>query len=124
MKYGIVVATMVACLAGSACHHPITIVTPAGQAAWTKDQVVVRINEIETTTIQAAGTGGMPMATARQIVRFTVAADRIMQASDNGWKPALIAAWVEAKRSIPVTTNHAVATAIASIDLVITAIGG
>jgi len=123
MKYGIVVA-MVACLAGSACHHPLTIVTPAGQTAWTKDQVAVRINEIETSTIQAAGTGGMPMATARQIVRFTVGADRILQASDNGWKPALIAAWVEAKKSIPVSTNHAVTTAIAGIDLVIAAIGG
>ena len=108
----------------SACSRPSTIVTPAGQVAFTKDQIVVRINELENVAIQAAGTGGLPMPTAKIIVKFCVGGDQIIQASASGWQAALAQAWATAKPLIPPTTNAAVVAAISAVDVALATLGG
>jgi hypothetical protein len=113
-------------LVTEACHPPPTIVTPAGKVAYTKDEVVVRVNELENTVIEAAHTGGLPRAQAKVIVRFTVSADRAIKAPT--WIAAVTSLWGDTKKALatmtPPITNPAVNTAIASVDIVLAALGG
>lgn len=128
MKALVLVALLTLSSLSAACHAPVTIVTPAGKAAYTKDQIVVRINELENTAIQAAGTGGLPMAQAKTIVRFTVSADKAIKASAKGWAAAVTSLWTDAKKAFatatPPITNPAVNAAIGAVDLVLASLGG
>ncbi len=107
-----------------ACHPPVTIVTPAGKTAYTQDQIVVRINELENVAIQAAGSASLPLPIAKRIVQFTVGADQTIKASKAGWQAAVATAWKELKEYLPPTSNPAVATAIAAVDIVLASLGG
>lgn len=110
---------LVVTLAGVACHRPVTIVTPAGQAAFTADQVVMRVNELQAAAIQAEATGGLPTATTRVIVQFCVDADKTLAATLSGWRATVSTAWTQTKARLPVITNPAVQAAINAIDVVL-----
>ena len=69
-----------------ACHAPVTITTPQGQAAYTADQVAVRVNELQNAAIAAEANGGLPTATTRTIVSFAVSGDKILAQAPAGWQ--------------------------------------
>jgi hypothetical protein len=104
-----------------ACHAPVTITTPAGHAAYAADQIVTRLNQLEDVAIQAAGTGGLPVPTAKVIVRFCVAADRTIQAQQKGWANAVATAWEAMKQQLPTITNPAILALISSLDVALAA---
>lgn len=59
-------------LSGGACHAPVTIVTPQGQAAYQADQVVLRLQELSNVVIADTGTqpGNITPADAFTIIEW------------------------------------------------------
>ena len=106
-----------------ACAPPPTVVTQAGKTAFTADQIVVRVNELENAAIQANSTGGLPVATTRIIVEFCVSADKTLKATPAGWQATVATAWKQAKAKIPPQTNAAVQSAISAVDVVLASLG-
>jgi hypothetical protein len=105
------------------CHAPVTITTAQGKTAFTADQIVQRVNELQSAAIQANGAGGLATSTTRTIVTFCVAADQTLAATPAGWQASVSAAWASAKTQLPVITNPAVAAAISAVDVVLAAVG-
>jgi hypothetical protein len=96
---------------------PKSIVTDAGRIAYTADQVVARIVEVQTAVIKLQQAGQMPTATARQIVTFTVAALETIKATPDGWKPTVYAAWTQVRPRL--VTDPVTASWVVAIDAVI-----
>lgn len=106
-------------LALSACHAPTTIQTPAGQIAYTADQIVLRVNELQSAAIAAEAAQQLPTATTRTIVTFCVAANRTLATTPTGWAATLATAWGQTKAQLGPITNPAVAAAIHALDVVL-----
>lgn len=111
-------------LIDSACHAPVTITTPAGKAAYTADQVAVRVNELERATIDAQAQGALPLETARYLVEFCVGADKTLAAAPSGWQAVVGKAWAETKAKLPPVTNPLILSAINAVDVVLASYGG
>lgn len=101
------------------CHAPVTITTPQGQAAFKADQVVVRVNELQSAAIKAEAGGGLSTSLTRVIVTFAVGADKTLAAAPDGWQSAVRAAWLDAKKQLLTVTNPAVLAAMGAVDLVL-----
>ena len=100
------------------------IVTPQGQTAYTADQIVIRVNELQATAIQAEANGGLPTNTTRVIVQFCVSADKTLAATPSGWGVTVAKAWDEAKANPalkPYLSNGYIAAAVALVDGVLAA---
>ena len=106
-----------------ACHAPVTVTTPQGKAAYTADQIVVRVNELQRAAVSAEAGHALDTATTRTIVEFCVSADKTLAATPNGWQATVGTAWVEAKKKLPLITNQAVMAAIGAVDVVLATIG-
>ncbi len=107
------------------CHAPATVVTPQGQAAYTADQIAVRVNELERAAIAANAQTppGLDTSTTRQIVTFCVNADQTLRTAPQGWQVTLKTGWQALKAHLPPITNPAIAGAINTLDLVLAALG-
>jgi hypothetical protein len=114
---------LITLLAGTACSPPASIQTPQGKAAYTADQIVIRVNELQAAAIQAEANKGIDTATARIIVQFAVSADKTLKEVPAGWQAAVAKAWAETKAKLPVITNPAVSSAISSVDVVLASFG-
>ncbi len=122
MKAFILALTLLApVVAASNCTPPPTIVTPQGKTAYTADQIAIRVNELEAAAIQANATGGLPVATTRIVVKFTVSADKILKDVPSGWQTAVATAWTQTKQQLAGVTNPNVVAAISAVDLVLAA---
>lgn len=106
----------------AACHAPVTVVTPEGKAAFTADQIVLRINNLQNAAIQAEATGGLSTDTTRTLVEFAVTANRTLKTVPDGWQQSVATAWAETKKRLPPITNLAVMAAVDSVDLVLAAL--
>jgi hypothetical protein len=110
---------------------PVSIQTPQGKQAYTADQIVIRLNELQNAAIQAnslmdpkTGLPGLPTPTTRIIVQFVVSSDKTLKDLPAGWQQTVATAWAETKRQLPIITNPAVSVAIGSVDVVLAALGG
>ena len=122
----IVVAVFVTVFAAgsSACvHAPATITTPAGKAAFNADQVVLRLNELETAAIVANSQNGLSVDKTKVFVEFVVSADTILKTTPNGWLATLTSAWNVAKSKIGVSSNAAVTAAMGAVDVALASLG-
>ena len=107
-----------------ACHAPVTVTTPAGQTAYTADQIAIRVGELQNAAIQAEATGSLPTAQARIIVTYCVQASQVLQATPAGWAQTVAAAWTEARKQIPIN-NPLIAAAVSGMDVALAAyLGG
>lgn len=104
----------------AACHAPATIVTPAGQAAYSADQVITRLQEISNLVIADTGTqpGNIKPKDAFTIIEWisgdaqhvdpttgkiaptTGIAQLVATTQGQGWKAAAKAAWNARIRAI------------------------
>lgn len=106
-------------LAAPACTpRPATIVTPAGQLAFTADQIVLRVNELQAAAVDANRNGILDIGTTRTIVNWSINADTVLKVLPAGWKTTLIASWHVAKAEIH-TTNSIIQSAMAAVDAVL-----
>lgn len=122
MKY----LLLVLCLSLSACAAPVTITTPQGKVAYTADQIVLRVNELQNAAIAANATvpPSLPTATTRIIVEFCVSADKTLAATPAGWQATLATGWNAAKAKIGTPSNPAIVSAMSALDVVLAAFGG
>lgn len=116
---------LVALLSTTACHPPITIVTPAGKAAFVADRVLQRIEELEKAAIAANAANVLDIKTTRLIVVFARDAAQTLKAVPQGWQATLVTAWRQAKTALPASMTPTVQTAVSLVDTVIaTLVGG
>lgn len=116
----------------TSCAHPSSITTPQGQVAYTADQIVQRINELQNAAIAANqtlnkdGSKGLPDATTRAIVTYcTTVALPTLKATPAGWQQTVVTGWTALKGQIRVDlSNPLIASVISSVDLVLAAYGG
>lgn len=111
-------------LATPACHAPVTVTTPQGKAAWTADQVAVRVNELGKAVIDAQAQNQIPLATARDLIQFCSSADKTLAAAPAGWQATVGKAWAEVKAKLPATLSPLVQSAVNVVDTALAATGG
>lgn len=81
-------------VAGPACTHYVPVIaSPAAKQAYAADQVVTRIEELQTVVIDLALSNQIPMPTARIIVKWTVAANTTIGQTPNGWQAVVSVGW-------------------------------
>ncbi len=103
------------------CHAPVTITTPQGHAAYTADQVVVRVNELQNAAIaaNAATPPALSTTTTRVIVQFAVATDTTLAQVPAGWQATVRTAWATAKAQLTGITNPLITALMAAVDAVL-----
>lgn len=119
MRKFIVVLILSASLTGASCTPKPPVLTPAGQAAYTADQVVVRVNELMNAAISAEAKGLLPRNTARIIVQFCTSADQTLAQVPSGWALTLRTAWTAAKMQLGPIQNTAIIAAMGAVDVVL-----
>jgi hypothetical protein len=115
----------------AACSHQTPPnLTPEQQAQYIKvqtaDQTLTRVQELQNITIQAEASGGIPTATARVLVQFTIDAAVVLKAVPTGWQGTVRTLWTAVKTNpyvIPYTTNTYIQVAFALVDSAITSWG-
>lgn len=95
-----------------ACAHPPTLTTPAGQAAYTADEVVKRIVEIQQAVIDATDAGKVKVTDARVIVTWTKTALQALQQTPNGWRAIAVAGYPQVRLALRASTLTAPYVAI------------
>ena len=87
----------------TACHAPVTIVTPQGKVAYTANEVLKRVQELQNTAIALGDipNSGIPTSAIRVIVQFTVSAAMVLGTTPAGWGSTVAIAWADAKKQIP-----------------------
>lgn len=79
---------------------PASVVTQPGKIAYTADQIVRRVNELENTTVAGNNDHSVPDDIAIPIVRFCINFDFAAAHTPEGIKPTLIAGWAELKKTL------------------------
>lgn len=108
-------------LSFTACTTPVTIVTPQGKIAYTANEVLKRVQELQQVAIAVDATpnNGIPKDVFRVIITFTVEAAKVLDATPAGWGTTLAVAWSNAKGKIPLRylTDPRIQTAILAVDV-------
>lgn len=121
MKSLFVILALSLCFA-PACSKKVTPETPRAGVALVADAIVVRVNELQATVIQACG----PQATcapntistplARDIVQTCIDLRITLKSIPDGWQATVRAAWTRAKPRFAAVTNPAIQAAIVAVD--------
>jgi hypothetical protein len=103
----------------TACHAPITIITPQGKIAYTANEVLKRVQELQRATISAEATGGLPTPAARVLVTFCVETAKVVGALPDGWGATVAVMWGDAKKQLPLRylENPAILSAVSAVDV-------
>lgn len=104
---------------GLACAPKSANLSPAGQAAFTADQVVVRLGELQDAAITANQDGSLDKATANAIVRFTVDGAKTCKAAPAGWQDTVRAGWAALKGALAETVKTRLKIVLAAVDALI-----
>lgn len=82
---------------------PKTITDPATRAAYTADQLIIRLGELQGATIDAALAGKIPLDTGREIVTWisgdvratppVIGAVTVVQTAPAGWRVTVKTGW-------------------------------
>jgi hypothetical protein len=109
-----------------ACHPPASVVTPQGKSAYTADQVVVRVGELEKAAIQANATvvDGKPSldeASTRLIVQTCVSIAQTLKTVPDGWQAVVKQSWASFKVQAPPTlfTHPTIGVLLTTVDALI-----
>jgi hypothetical protein len=111
----------------SACGAPVTVVTPAGQVAYTANEIAKRVGELGHAAIAANAQGALADSTTFTIVGFCDSADKILAATPAGWQASVATAWTEAKKKIPAKdlTNPLILSLVTAVNVSLAAyLGG
>lgn len=109
---------LVAALLGTpACHAPASVQTPTGKAAYTADQLVIRLGELENTVIAANLAGSLADRDATKLVRFCVDAAKVAKSAPAGWPILITNAWTQVKLDVPALAKPPLLTYVPLIDI-------
>lgn len=112
----------------SACSKKVTPETPRAGVALTADALVIRVNELQATVIQACGPqvtcapNTISTALARDIVQTCIDIRTTALAVPNGWQAAVRTAWSRAKPRFAGVTNPAIQAAISAVDALLSSL--
>lgn len=84
-------------LSGCALHAPASVVTPAGQAAYTADQIVTRLGEFQQAVIDASDANKIKVDDARTIVTWTRAALDTLKQTPGGRNALVASGWAKVR---------------------------
>ena len=115
----LIAVALVAIVVASACHTPVTIVTPAGKVAYAANEVAIRVGELQKTAIAAEASGAIPTTVARIIITWTTESAKVLGATPAGWGTTVATSWGEVKRQIPLAylQNPAIISAVSAVDV-------
>lgn len=110
---------------------PKSYTTPEARAAYTADQVVVRLGELQTATIDAFHADKVTLADARLVVTWvsgdssttppTLGAVDVLRTAPAGWKATLLASWQTVRSRLLVYT--ALASWVPIVDSLLQGVG-
>ncbi len=118
---------VVGLLTAVGCSQNPTPATPLAAQALTADAIVVRVNEVQASVIQACGPavtcqpGSLSTTLARDIVQTCIDLRTTLRAVPDGWRATVKTGWAQAKPRFAGITNPLIVTAISALDA---AIGG
>lgn len=84
------------------CQRPVSVVTPAGAAAFTANEVLTRVERLQDAVIAANKNGSLPTETARRVVFVTVNLAELADAATQGWQATARQAWTQAKTELAI----------------------
>lgn len=108
-----------ALVAEQGCLHAPANLSTQGKVAYTADQIVVRVNELENAAISANQQQQLSTNATRTIVQFCVSADETLAHTPDGWLATVQAAWAQTKANLPPISNPAITSALAAVDTVL-----
>jgi hypothetical protein len=106
----------------SGCAGKVVGATPTATAALKADAVVIRVNELQGTVIQACGPapqcqpGSLSTSLARDIVQVCIDLRTTLKAVPVGWQATARAAWAQARPRFAAVTNPAILAALSAVD--------
>jgi hypothetical protein len=104
----------------AACHPPVSLVTPEGQAAWKADQVLTRVEELQNVAIDANTQKSMSDADAINVVQWTRAATVTLKAYASGdWRGLLKPGYVQFKAHISQSAKDKLKTYLTVFDAIL-----
>lgn len=109
------------------CAGKNTGATPRATAAMTADAIVVRVNELQATVIDACGPAPtcqpntIPTPLAREIVQTCIDLRNTLDVRKRpvGWQAIVKAAWTQARPRFAAVTNVAILAALSAVDVTI-----
>lgn len=102
---------------------PASVVTQPGKVAYTADQIVLRINELENTAIAGNRDGSVADDIAKPIVQLCVSLDKVAATTPDGLKPALLTGWAELQKDLKgKTLPPTIALAFGAVDGIVTSL--
>jgi len=119
----LVVVVLVALTIGCASQMA-NLQTPEGRQAYYQNEVLIRIERLQTAAIDANAKSALPDAVAIPIVRFTVGAAKVIRTSPQGWLASVTVAWNEAKAAIPPPIATTYEAYILAIDTILATVRG
>lgn len=72
---------------------PTSITSPAARTAYTANEIVNRVGEFQSLVIDFSDKGIIPVASARQIVSWSVASLKTIKAFPSGWQASVLAGY-------------------------------
>jgi hypothetical protein len=101
------------------CYPPNVTVEPDARAAYTADQVVIRINRLQNVAIEAQKGGALSTDDTRIIVEFALSANTTLKSVPDGWQKTVMVAWQETKKKLSMVANQSVLAAMDSVDIIL-----
>jgi hypothetical protein len=117
-RYAAILVLVAFTLPACAGQRPVTIVTPQGKTAFTSNEVLKRVQEVQNAAISAEAAKGIPTDVARIIIAFTVESAKVLGATPQGWGATVASLWASAKAQIPLAwlVNPYIQVAVAALD--------
>ncbi len=106
----------------ASCPKKVTGDTPIATAALTADAIVIRVNELQATVIQACGPApqcqpnSLSTPLARDLVQTCIDLRTVLRATPYGGPAAARAAWAQARPRFKTVTNPAIVAALVALD--------
>jgi len=106
----------------ASCPKKVTGDTPIANAALAADAVVIRINELQATVIQACGPApqcqpnSLSTPLARDLVQTCIDLRVTLKAVPAGWQATAKAAWQQARPRFNAVTNPVIVAALVAVD--------
>ncbi len=94
-------------------------VDPALKQAQIADSVVTRLSELQAAAIDANAGGGLTDKDTIPIVRFTVAASKVVRQVPNGWEPTVRASYTAFKTALPLSARTKFSALLTLLDALI-----
>jgi len=98
------------------CTHNPNVTTPAGKANQAALAISTRVGELQEAAISANASGGLSDADAVTVVKFTVAAQKTLKATPDGWRVTVQTGYTAMKLALSQSVKTKLAVALATLD--------